>query len=364
MPHSWRKSLAGFWMWWMRELNGLAARKSVARAPGFKAYREVLLKGDQVEVTDIARRKDGERRTSLGSARFDAGGAAPPLFSNPKRPVILAVPVEKCFLHSVDVPRAALSRIDQLLGLELRRVTPFAAADVLTGWFETRNAPGETHATVTQIVAKRSAVAPILAALARWKIQVSGIHAISADGDYLPATLANPAVPIGDRGIGRWRSVAIGASILAALSILAAGVSLFGRQAAELDDLSRRIEAAQKDAVAVRKRLAAMESSSQRVLDLKAAKTDGPSPLAIWEELSRLIPDTAWVSALSIDKAQVTIEGNARVPEELIPLLDASPLFETVSFTAPVTKLPGNDLTRFIIRLTLSRTRQMSSAAP
>ena len=151
---------------------------------------------------------------------------------------------------------------------------------------------------------------------------------------------------------------------MAIVSILTATVNLFGRQSAELDDLSQRIEAAQKKAIEVRKRLTVMESSSQRILDLKAAKVGGPSPLVIWEELTRLVPDTAWVSGLSIEKAQVTIEGNARAPEELIPLLDGSPLFEAVSFTAPVTKLPGNDLTRFNIRLTLSAPQQLSSAAP
>ena len=349
----------------MRELKGLLARKSVARPPGYKAYREIFLAEDHLEVTDISRGKDGESRTRLGALTPYIGDAAPAiLLSRRNQPLILALPAEKCFLHSVEVPKAALSRIDQFLGLELNRVTPFAASDVLTGWFETADAAHDTHTTISQIIARRSIVAPLLEELARWKIPVSSIFARSAEGDYLPARLANPAVAIGDQGIGRWRRVAVAASVFAGFCVLASVWAGFNRQASEIEDLSQRIETAQKKAVEVRKRLALMESSSQRTVDLKAAKLTGPSPLAIWEELTRLLPDTAWVSSLAIDKAQVTIEGNARSPEELITLLDASPLFEAVSFNAPVTKLPGNDLTRFVIRLTLSRNQQLSSAAP
>ncbi|WP_119392173.1 PilN domain-containing protein [Taklimakanibacter lacteus] len=365
MLQSWRAGLADFWIWWTRELKGLFARRSVAQVPGFKAYREILLSGDQVEVTDIDRHKEGERRTLLGAFLPQPGDAAPvALSSAANRPFIFAVPVEKCFLHRVEVPKAGLSRIDQLLGLELSRVTPFAAADILTGWFETKETASETHTTVVQVVVKRSSVNPLLEAFTRWKIPVSGIYAKSAEGHYLPTSLANPTILIGDPGINRWRKFAAGASILALLAVMAATASLFNQQAGELKDLAQRIEAAQEKAVEVRKHLGVMESSSQRILDLKTAKFDGPSPLAIWEELTRIIPDTAWVSGLSIEKRQVTIEGNARSPEELIPLLDGSPLFEAVSFTAPVTKLPGNDLTRFIIRLTLSSAQQLSSAAP
>lgn len=365
MLRSWRDSFSIFWAWWMRELKGLLARKSVARPPGHKAYREIFLAEDHLEVTDISRSKEGWNRSLLGGFTPYIGDEAPALLlSRRNQPIVLALPVEKCFLHSVEVPKAALSRIDQFLGLELNRVTPFAASDVLTGWFETADAPGETHTVISQVIVKRSIVAPLLEELARWKIPVSGIFARSPEGDYLPARLANPALAIGDHSIGRWRRLAVAASVFAAFCALAGAWAAFSRQAGDLEDLSQRIEAAQKKAVEVRKRLALMESSSQRIVELKAAKLSGPSPLAIWEELTRLVPDTAWVSSLAIDKAQVTIEGNARSPEELITLLDASPLFEAVSFNAPVTKLPGNDLTRFVIRLTLSRDQQISSAAP
>lgn len=364
MLGSWPLRLSLFWTWWNGELKSLFARKTAIRPPGLKSYCELHLADTQLEVTEVTFGKVGDERKLLEVFAPATGNAPPPSLARRSRPLILTMPVEKCFLHSVEVPKAALSRIDPLLKLELSRVTPFSAGDVLTGWYETDAVSSDTHVTVTQIIARRSVLTPVLDDLAKWKIPVAGIYARIAEGEYLPASLRNTEVAIGDPGLGRWRKLAFAAAGFACLCVVIAAWGLFSRQAAELADLSQRIEIAQKKAVTVRKRLDQMASSSQRIVDLKTAKLQGPSPLAIWEELTRLIPDTAWISALSIEKAQVTIEGNARSPEELIPLLDGSALFEAVSFAAPVTKLPGNDLTRFVIRLSLSRDVKMSSAVP
>lgn len=365
MLQSWPSGLSIFWTWWIKELKGLLIRKSAMRPPGHASYCEIHLGDGRLEVTDISRDKEGENRTPRGLVTPQDRNEPPAfLLARRNRPFVLSLPVEKCILYSAEVPKAALARIDQFLSLELSRVTPFSASEVLTGWYETAEGTSPTHTTVSQIVAKRALLAPALETLANWHIPIAGIFAKSSEGDYLPARLGNAEIMTGDRAVERWRKLASAACGVAAICAVIAAWNLFSRQAAELQELEQHIEIAQKKAVEVRKRLAQMESSSQRILDFKAAKLDGPSPLAIWEELTRLIPDTAWVSALAIDKAQVTIEGNAQLPEELIPLLDSSPLFEAVSFTAPVTKLPGNDLTRFVIRLSLSKTLQVSSAAP
>ncbi|MGE3872943.1 MAG: PilN domain-containing protein [Parvibaculaceae bacterium] len=364
MLRSWALGLLRFWTWWTGELRSLLVRKSSVRTPGYRSYCELHLHDGLLEITDISCGAERDDRTFRGILSLESGGDPPRLLARRNLPFILSLPVENCFLHRVEVPKAALSRIDQLLALELVRVTPFLAADVLSGWYDTGETPSETHTTVAQVVAKRSILGPVLADLTRREVPVAGIFARTTEGDFLPATLGNPEIAIDDRGVGRWRKLALAACGFAGLCVAAAAWNLFSQQAAELAELSQRIEIVQKKAVAVRKRLDQMESSSQRIIDLKTAKLQGPSPLAIWEELTRLIPDTAWLSALSIEKAQVTIEGNARSPEELIPLLDGSALFEAVSFAAPVTKLPGNDMTRFVIRLSLSRNVQVSSAAP
>ena len=55
-------------------------------------------------------------------------------------------------------------------------------------------------------------------------------------------------------------------------------------------------------------------------------------------ELSQRIPKTAWVSGLNFSDKGVEVEGRADSASELIPLLDASPVFHDVVFLSAITK--------------------------
>lgn len=60
--------------------------------------------------------------------------------------------------------------------------------------------------------------------------------------------------------------------------------------------------------------------------------------LDILKELTERIPDNAWLTAFSFSKGKVTIRGYADTASELIPLLEASPLFRDVSFLSTIRK--------------------------
>ncbi len=60
--------------------------------------------------------------------------------------------------------------------------------------------------------------------------------------------------------------------------------------------------------------------------------------LDILKELSLRIPDTAWINRLVFSNHRVEIQGRAQSASELIPSLEASPLFSNVSFISSITK--------------------------
>jgi len=77
----------------------------------------------------------------------------------------------------------------------------------------------------------------------------------------------------------------------------------------------------------------------------------GPSVLEVLRELSERIPDSAWVIGFTFSEKGVELEGEADSASELIPLLDASPIFGDVVFRSTITKTrEGKD--RFRIGLT------------
>ncbi len=62
------------------------------------------------------------------------------------------------------------------------------------------------------------------------------------------------------------------------------------------------------------------------------------SVLEVVAELTRTVPETAWVRDLKIDEKGVEIEGNAESASELIALIESSPLFSDAVFLSTITK--------------------------
>ena len=58
-------------------------------------------------------------------------------------------------------------------------------------------------------------------------------------------------------------------------------------------------------------------------------------------ELSRIIPESAWIQNLKYSDNGLQLDGHAASASELIPLLEDSPLFEEAGFLSTITK--GND---------------------
>lgn len=82
---------------------------------------------------------------------------------------------------------------------------------------------------------------------------------------------------------------------------------------------------------------------------IRAEKKSAASTVRILAELTRLLPDNAWVTDLSSKKNELTITGFASSAADLIQPIDASPLFSSPEFAAPVVKVPGQAGERFTI---------------
>ena len=57
--------------------------------------------------------------------------------------------------------------------------------------------------------------------------------------------------------------------------------------------------------------------------------------LRIVDELSKIVPSTAYLSNLRFRGGVLEVQGSAENASALIPLLERSPLFENVGFNAP-----------------------------
>jgi Tfp pilus assembly protein PilN len=105
-----------------------------------------------------------------------------------------------------------------------------------------------------------------------------------------------------------------------------------------LDRIAQEIRRLDPEVKAVERMLTDV-TQKKRVLAAFGTVQDGRiQALPLMRELTNLLPQDAWLQALSMDRHGVEITGQANAASQLIPLLEASPWLERVEFSSPVTK--------------------------
>jgi general secretion pathway protein L len=136
--------------------------------------------------------------------------------------------------------------------------------------------------------------------------------------------------------IGRYATLAL--VVLALISGMAWATSHFVHQRlsdmrvdAELNELSDEIKAlgqAQSEITALQERIDYLNNLRKERIDA----------LEFLKELTEVLPDTAWLSGLSITDNRVEIQGYADYSTRLIPQLEASSLFANAKFISTITQ--------------------------
>ena len=135
------------------------------------------------------------------------------------------------------------------------------------------------------------------------------------------------------------------AATVAATALL--GIALLFAQAYQkeryLDRIGREIQRIDPEVKTVERMLADV-TQKKRVLAALGTVQDGRiQALPVMRELINVLPQDAWLQALTMDRQGVEITGQANAASQLIPLLEASPWLERVEFTSPVTKGQGKE---------------------
>jgi len=109
--------------------------------------------------------------------------------------------------------------------------------------------------------------------------------------------------------------------------------------------------------------LSAQVAQKKRLLEtIQALEHNDVRALPILKELTERIPPEAWLRTLTMDKQGIEITGQASAANQLIPLLENSPLLTRVEFTAPVTK--AGDKEQFRIKAAWKNAPKAQEAAP
>jgi len=140
---------------------------------------------------------------------------------------------------------------------------------------------------------------------------------------------------------------------LVLVAVLVAYVAVYGlRQQRQLALADTEIHVLQSKMKKVNEVNRHVKDQRVRLEYLLATVRGRVRPPEILRELTGLLPDTAYLSELTFRERTVEITGLAPSASQLLPAIEASPLFSGVEFSAPIVA-QGAGLERFRIRMRL-----------
>jgi general secretion pathway protein L len=122
------------------------------------------------------------------------------------------------------------------------------------------------------------------------------------------------------------------------LSVLAWGGGSILHQKLVLNRLDSEIKRLGSEVATVDRLQAVLKELEDRIDYVNALRQSHVPVLNILRDLSKEIPESAWIRRIAFSDKGVEIEGYANSASELISLLEAAPLFKDVAFLSPITK--------------------------
>ena len=324
--------------WWGRHLMELLPGRVTQRQPHRRNALVAQLRQDAASSSlDMTVRRRG-REEALGRFTPDDAGirAMRAALRGRARPRILVLrpPPRSVLEREVAFPMAAERDLARVLGYEMDRITPFAAAELFWTWSVQRRdrARGQVHLCVSFV--PKAAVAPALEALERAGMAPALLEYAAAGGapGFLPLRPASA-------GAGRWQRPAtiLAGAVCIALAVAVAAVP-FVQLSMDAGEVEARIAALQPHvdrAEALRRRAASARAGGDHFAAQRARVGDAVEVLAV---LTRALPDDTYLTDFALRSRVTTVSGQSAAAARLIAILSADPAIRNPAFTAPVTR--------------------------
>lgn len=339
--------LGSLWQRWWRGLNSLLpvplADVFLRPAPRLR----VCLKKEQVLLEQVLPGQAARELMQLGCFEFEVledNSLHEQLTAGVNKRLLqldLVLPAEQVLRRTVSVPVAARGNLRQVLGFQISKLTPFNREQVFYDVVEGTRKTGAGMLEVELLVVPKSLAWQWMQHVTR----VTGLPiarlqvAASSDTPDTVNLLGEPGVP------SRWSKRLNCNSGLLLLLVLSLGLVMIAPVAKlrmlvvqgkkEIVQLESRVEQVRKEWYVLQ------EGASNLEFMLEQYAQHG-SATQVLDELTRLIPDTVYLSGLVLEKNKVEISGQGVDVVELVELLNASELFEQARFTSAITRGRNN----------------------
>jgi general secretion pathway protein L len=353
-------------LWWRSELWHLLPRRlrQVLSADPFAVQIRLADAASEGQAVAIQTFRSGRPAQRLHMDEWRAAlawVAGQRRFWGPLMRIDVVLPAAWCLTRRREVPQAAGDRVREVLALELERATPFSAQDVRQDWRTVDGQLSETNLLVEHVVVKRYLSDPVLAEAKALGLPIAAVDVMDAAGCRMGVNLLE-RTEVPRPLAGRLNQAIAIAGALLIIASTAAGLLAVQRQEDALARLEADIGAAGKQAQGVRKRLQDAESVFERIERLRSRRAQDVRFIAVWEEVTRRLPDTAWLTDMRIENDALWLDGYARSASELVGIVAQSPMVSGVALSAPVTRDTAKAGERFQLRMKIENVERAPTA--
>jgi general secretion pathway protein L len=332
---------------------------AVARSIHAMAWRLIperqisLIEGDGNTFTAKAARV--KRGAALPDVSFRLSNGRP----NPSLPadwettlrgsrVEILLKPDRVLFRSLNFPKRAVDFLDGMICAQIDRLTPWTANDAVFGWSPPSNIANE-RIQLTLAATSKNKIEPLvrLAGDLGAASVIAFVEPPAGEGapsrfKVFETSLQNT---IGRRmDVPRILRITLLCSGLAAAASLALAAYAGSMLNAEQQQLLHRI--AERRASL---RLGQNAAGGSALSLLAKRKQTTPSSVMVLEEISRVLPDTTYVTELRIEGDKVQVVGISQDAPSLIRLMEQSPQFSRATFFAPTTRTQNDPGERFHI---------------
>jgi general secretion pathway protein L len=256
--------------------------------------------------------------------------------------VRLVVSPDKAFTRQVQVPLAVLPHLDSALALQLPKLLPLDANELLTDYAVAASDSTNSAARIDLAALKKSDVNPVLDHLRAWGLQILSTHLgeptstrrfrFSAEGVLGFALKLQRS----DRIL-----IGIAATLGLACASVAATESYRSQVSLQQAKTATRVPAAA--ALAHRQELLARLEPLHALAELEA----GPSATALLADLTMLVPQNTWLTTLELKDRHLRIVGVSPNSGSVVKLMSSSLLLNDVTLRSSMSLGIGTGLDRF-----------------
>ncbi len=346
--------LKRFFRWWGRELSHCLPETLRQKLTDKAGYILLSVVGDSLHFEHLVDGKVQKITTlKLSETRVeDYQQLIGKITELEKADFILRLSAEQGMKKILYLPAAAKENLQQVVGFEMDRVTPFTVDQV---YFAVKMIGKEQQGKikVLLVLTPKDILDRLYQQLKQLNLSPAVVDYSEAANDFEHDFNPYNLLPEKYRQVeSKTTQMAIwGLSLLATVLTVIVLIFPLWQQEQEIDSLRAQLKNLQKDTQLVQDyqlEIDRIVDETERLISIKNKSAPMTETINL---LSKLLPQSTWLTHFKYSNERIQIQGQSPTASALISIIEASPLFRNARFVSPLTQDKRTGMERFQISM-------------